>query len=92
MISEYLSEELCMLLEKHLNLPALTHSSNQESKEPPSKRQKMSSEPLEDYSKDQPLNSATKVNQVYSSLDLSFYYFDLILSRRKLKYRPNRKH
>jgi len=60
MISEYLSEELCMLLEKHLNLPALTHSSNQESKEPPSKRQKMSSEPLEDYSKDQPLNSATK--------------------------------
>lgn len=62
MISEYLSEELSTLLEKHLKLPAVINSSTEENKEPPAKRQKMSSEPLEDYSKDQSPNSAIKVN------------------------------
>jgi len=60
MISEYLSEELSIVLEKHLKLPALARNSNEENKEPPAKRQKMNSEPLEDYSKDQSLNSASK--------------------------------
>ena len=66
MVSEYLSEELSLALEKHLKLPAVTNSSNEENKEPPAKRQKMNAEPLEDYSKDKSL-SAVKVRiQLYS--------------------------
>ena len=57
LISEYLSDELSLALEKHLNLPAMPKgATNDEVKEPPAKRQKIGDgnhEPLEDYSKDQ---------------------------------------
>jgi len=64
MVSEYLSEELSLALEKHLKLPAVTNSSNEENKEPPAKRQKMNAEPLEDYSKDKSLSAVKEKVQI----------------------------
>ncbi len=57
-ISEYLSEEMSALLEKHLDLPPVQKSQivKDEVQEPPQKKQKLnptnSSEPIEDYSKE----------------------------------------
>lgn len=58
LVSEYLSDELSAVLEKHLDLPVVPKSvKEEEANEPPAKRQKISGdpnqEPLEDYSKDQ---------------------------------------
>lgn len=56
LISEYISDELSSALERHLDLPAVPKSvTNDEVKEPPSKRQKLGEtkhEPTEDYSKE----------------------------------------
>ncbi|KAI9560951.1 hypothetical protein GHT06_011907 [Daphnia sinensis] len=58
LVTEYLSDELTAVLEKHLNLPVVSKSvKDEETSEPPAKRQKITGdqnqEPLEDYSKDQ---------------------------------------
>nr|SVE74961.1 EOG090X017X [Daphnia dolichocephala] len=77
LVSEYLSDEVSVALEKYLDLPVVVKSEKgEEASEPPAKRQKIGSdpnqEPLEDYSVGQKPLAKEKKFSVYAVNFISF--------------------